>query len=129
MWLHALDILYWWAHVLVISFNLIGWIWAKTRKLHLIIVGLTLGSWLILGIWYGLGYCFLTDWHWQVKRQLGQMNLPNSFITFLLNNQLGFQLSPGIVDLWTGILFSVVVLISLYLNRGFIVSTFKKISR
>jgi glucan phosphoethanolaminetransferase (alkaline phosphatase superfamily) len=126
MWLHALDILYWWAHVLVISFNLLGWIWIKTRKLHLISVGLTLGSWLILGIWYGLGYCFLTDWHWQVKRQLGQMNLPNSFITFLLNDQLGFQLSPSIVDLWTGILFSVVVLISLYLNRGIIVNTLKK---
>lgn len=85
-----------------------------------------MGSWLILGIWYGLGYCFLTDWHWQVKRQLGQMNLPNSFITFLLNDQLGFQLSPSIVDLWTGILFSVVVLISLYLNRGIIVNTLKK---
>ncbi|HBH22291.1 MAG TPA: DUF2784 domain-containing protein [Cytophagales bacterium] len=126
MWLHALDILYWWVHVLVISFNLLGWIWIKTRKLHLISVGLTLGSWLILGIWYGLGYCFLTDWHWQVKRQLGQMNLPNSFITFLLNDQLGFQLSPSIVDLWTGILFSVVVLISLYLNRGIIVNTLKK---
>jgi glucan phosphoethanolaminetransferase (alkaline phosphatase superfamily) len=127
MWLHALDILYWWAHVLVISFNLLGWIWIKTRKLHLISVGLTLvEGWLILGIWYGLGYCFLTDWHWQVKRQLGQMNLPNSFITFLLNDQLGFQLSPSIVDLWTGILFSVVVLISLYLNRGIIVNTLKK---
>ena len=53
---------------------------AKTRKLHLISLGLTTFSWLVPGIWYGFGYCFLTDRHWEIKEKFGQTGLPASFI-------------------------------------------------
>ncbi|MCF1749688.1 DUF2784 domain-containing protein [Mariniradius sediminis] len=80
-------------HSSLILFNLFGWIWKKTRKAHLITISLTLLSWGFLGIWYGWGYCPLTDWHWQVLEKLGKTNLPNSYISYLLDRVLGWQ--PG----------------------------------
>jgi hypothetical protein len=98
-----LDHLLWLAHVVVIVFNLTGWIWRKTRKLHLLVFLATLLSWLVLGLRYGLGYCFLTDWHWQVKQIIGEKNLPSSFIKYFLDSALGTDLNPGFVDWITGI--------------------------
>jgi hypothetical protein len=71
--LQALNIAFFAFHTLVIMFNLAGWIWAKTRKAHLAVLGLTAFSWFALGplLGYQLGYCFCTDWHWQIRRQLG----------------------------------------------------------
>ena len=77
-------------HSLIIIFNLFGWAWRKTRRLNLLSILLTVGSWLIFAPWYGLGYCPCTDWHWQVKKALGQTHLPNNYLTYLL-------------DAWTGI--------------------------
>jgi hypothetical protein len=41
--------------------------------------------WLIAGIWYGFGYCPLTEWHWNVKARLGHLNLPDSYIKYILD--------------------------------------------
>lgn len=115
-----LDTLLWWLHVLVIGFNLLGWIWNSTRRLHLVIVLLTIVSWLILGFWYGFGYCFLTDWHWEIKRELGEADLPSSFITYLLNKQLGWSIPAAIVDWVTALAFGSVFIASCYKNRDLI---------
>lgn len=111
--LRLLDLLLYALHLLIIGFNLLGWIWRRTRPLHLLFVALTAASWLLLGFWYGLGYCFVTDWQWQVKEQLGQRNLPASFIEHFLNGVLGFSFSTEIVDLLTGGLFALAALLSL----------------
>ncbi|MEM9671598.1 MAG: DUF2784 domain-containing protein [Cyclobacteriaceae bacterium] len=111
-----LDTIFWWLHVLVIGFNLTGWIWNSTRRIHLILVLLTVFSWLILGFWYGFGYCFLTDWHWEVKRALGQQHLPNSFITYLVNYQLGFSIPIQVIDMSTAITFVSIIIVSGYRN-------------
>lgn len=58
-------------------------------------------SWFILGIFYGFGYCFLTEWHWQVKYKLGEYDLPYSYIQYLLNEYLGIYLSNMTVDILT----------------------------
>ncbi|MCK5838377.1 MAG: DUF2784 family protein, partial [Bacteroidales bacterium] len=59
-------------HTALTLFNLFGWIWQKTRKLNLIILLLTGFSWFGLGIFYGIGYCPLTDWHYRVLRKMGE---------------------------------------------------------
>ena len=114
--LKLLDIIYLCLHLLVISFNLFGWIWKRTRKLHLIVLAATLFSWLILGLKYGLGYCFLTDWHWEIKMKLGETNLPNSFITYFFDQYTFLNFSPEVVDAITIISFALAILIAIYLN-------------
>ena len=113
--LRLLDVLLYGAHLLVIGFNLLGWIWRKTRPWHLLVVALTIVSWFILGIWYGFGYCFITDWQWQVKKHLGTRGLPASFIEHFLNDVLGFSFSTPLVDAFTGGLFALAVLLSVML--------------
>ncbi|MFP4096690.1 MAG: DUF2784 domain-containing protein [Cyclobacteriaceae bacterium] len=111
-----LDVLLTLAHLLIIGFNLTAWIWRKTRRLHLLSVMLTAFSWLLLGIWYGWGYCFLTDWHWQVKRKLGKTDLPSSFIKFAVDETLGVSSDPFWINIITAVGFGIVTIISVMLN-------------
>ncbi len=116
MWLHLLDIFYTLLHLLIIGFNLFGWIWPATRRLHLYGVLLTAASWLILGMWYGIGYCPITDWQWQVKAQLGEQPLPNSFIKYMVDKLTGNDTDPAMIDTVTAISFAVVFLLAIRLN-------------
>ena len=111
-----LDILFTFVHLLVIGFNLFGWIWKKTRKAHLLVVALTIASWFILGLWKGLGYCLLTDWHWRIKEKLGETNLPNSFIKYFADKITGTSINPQLVDAVTLILFLLIIIITVYFN-------------
>lgn len=111
-----LDVFYTILHLMIIVFNLTGWIFKSTRKLHLFVVAITCFCWLILGIWYGFGYCPVTEWQWKVKEQLGESNLPASFITYLINNLLGGTVSEKIIINGTGIIFLVVIIITVYFN-------------
>lgn len=111
-----LDILYTIAHLILIGFNLLGWIWRKTRRLHLVTITLTILSWLVLGIWYGWGYCPLTDWHWNVKEQLGEKNLPASFIKYFLDRITGESINSKWVDAVTVAGLGVAVLAAVYVN-------------
>lgn len=114
--LSFLNILFTIAHLALIVFNLAGWIWKKTRKAHLIVLSLTTFSWFVLGIWYGWGYCPLTDWHWQVKEKLGETNLPNSFIKYLADKITGSDINPSIVDgITVGCLIAAIIA-SVYVN-------------
>lgn len=111
-----LDVLFFVVHILIIGFNLFGWLIPKFRKAHLWLVAATLFSWLVLGIWKGWGYCILTDWHWDVKRELGERNLPNSFIKYLTNNVLGFDWSSNTVDMITLGTFVIAIVLSIRVN-------------
>ncbi len=55
-------------------------------------------SWFVLGIWKGWGYCILTDWEWDIKRELGETQLPSSFTAYLANNIFGLGWSRALVD-------------------------------
>lgn len=116
MWLHLLDLFYTLLHLLIIGFNLLGWIWRATRRWHLYSVLLTAGSWLLLGIWYGIGYCPITDWQWNVKTRLGERDLPNSFVKYQLDKLTYLDINPTWIDIGTAISFAIVFLITLYLN-------------
>lgn len=103
-------------HTALILFNLFGWIWDTTRRWNLAILLLTAFSWFGLGIWYGFGYCPSTDWHWQVRRELGYTDMPNSYIKFLIEQLTGLNLSAALVDTATAIFFFLALIISLYVN-------------
>ena len=96
--LNFLDIFFIVFHSLIIIFNLFGWLWKKTRRANLLLLIITGLSWFVLGIWYGIGYCPLTDWHWQVLKGLGDNNLPNSYVKYLLDRVTGADFSSDLVD-------------------------------
>jgi uncharacterized protein DUF2784 len=114
--LQILDFLLSIVHLVLIGFNLLGWIWPQTRKAHLITIVATAASWFILGIWYGMGYCPVTDWQWDVKEKLGETNLPNSFIKYFADKVTGNDLSPSLIDTITVIFFVIAALLSVYVN-------------
>jgi hypothetical protein len=114
--LRLLDALLTLLHLIIIGFNLTGWIWSRTRRLHLIVAGLTASSWFVLGIWYGMGYCPITDWQWRVKERLGERNLPASFITYYADKISGRHFSDQVINMVTVSLFAIAVAGSLYFN-------------
>jgi len=112
-----LDIFFVVLHTSLIFFNLLGWIWKKTRVLNMVIVVLTGSSWLILGLITGtLGYCPLTDWHFTVLEKLGNTGLPSSYIKYLTDRLTGLDVNAMLVDNLTLYAFLAVLLISLICN-------------
>lgn len=103
-------------HFILILFNLFGWIWKSTRRLNLITLLLTGGSWFILGIFYGSGYCPFTDWHFKVLQKLGHLNLPNSYIKYITDRLTGLDFNTELVDTVTLVLFLLALVISIYIN-------------
>lgn len=112
----VLDYLLTFIHFLIIGCNLFAWIWVKTRKLHLYVVGVTLFCWIVLGFWFGIGYCPITDWQWQIKRELGESNLPNSFVKYQLDRITGKSFSDTTVDLVTLVSFLLAISCSVKVN-------------
>ena len=105
--LHLANYFFYAFHGVLILFNLFGWLYRKTRKLNLITLLITFASWFILGIWKGWGYCFLTDWHYSVLRELGERELPVSYIAFLAQKMTGWLPNAALVNmltLWLGVL-------------------------
>lgn len=111
-----LDIFLTFLHLAIIFFNLFGWIPAYTRKAHLISILLTAASWFLLGIWFGIGYCPITEWQWNIKEQLGETNLPASFITYYGEKITGTELNDETINIVTVVCFAFAVIMSLYVN-------------
>lgn len=111
-----LDTFFFVFHSSVIVFNVLGWAWKKTRRANLAALLLTAGSWVVLGFWKGFGYCPSTDWHWHVRRQLGKDDMPRSYMKFLADAVLGWDVPAAWVDAATvaGLLLALAV--SAYLN-------------
>ncbi len=114
MLLHLTDLLLTLLHLAIISFNLFGWIWKP--RLHLTLVLLTLACWFVLGIWFGWGYCPVTDLQWRVKESLGEKDLPGSFIKYYADWICGRPISAALIDKLTAACFFSAVLISIYIN-------------
>jgi hypothetical protein len=113
---HIADKFFYVFHVSLILFNLFGWIPKSLRKWNLLALLLTAFSWFVLGIFYGFGYCFLTDWHWNVRDKLGYSTESNSYIHFLITQLTPVEIQEPTVDVWTAILFFVALAISIFLN-------------
>lgn len=116
MFLKAIDIFFLLFHSSLIVFNLFGWIWKPTRKANLITLLLTGASWFLLGIFYGIGYCPLTDWHWNILQSLGEHNLPNSYIQYLIIRIFHVNLDAQLVEIATAAGFFIALFCSLFIN-------------
>jgi len=101
---------------MIILFNLFGWIFSAAKKAHFFSILITAFCWFILGIWFGWGYCPLTDWQWHIKARLGKTNLPASFITWSANELTGTRFSDTFINLLTLLLFIAAAAISVYFN-------------
>ncbi len=114
--LHIANLFLYTFHTALIFFNLFGWLHLKLRKLNLISLLVTFGSWFLLGLWKGWGYCFLTDWHYQILRTMGERNIPSSYIAFMVKKISGWTPSSELVDSLTVGLALLALLCSLYVN-------------
>jgi hypothetical protein len=114
---YILDIFFVVFHTSLILFNIVGWVWKRTRILNLALLLLTGLSWLFLGLAVGtLGYCPLTDWHFSVLEKLGTTGLPSSYIEYLTERITGFDCSASLVDKSTLGVYLAALAISLILN-------------
>lgn len=114
--LKILNLFFFAFHTVLILFNILGWLVPRWRLANFVTLSLTAFSWFVLGIWYGWGYCFCTDWHWQVREMLGYENMSSSYIHFLILKLTGFDFSKDLVDSVTVIVFFSAFAISAYLN-------------
>ena len=100
-------------HALLVLFNMVGWAWKRTRVLHLVTVGLTAFSWFVIGAFWGWGYCPCTDWHAQIRRQLGHADAGSTWLQQMIHRFFGFSLSRSTADWITGSVFAFIVLATL----------------
>ncbi|MEZ6126126.1 MAG: DUF2784 family protein [Planctomycetaceae bacterium] len=106
MSLQLLNLAFFVGHDALIAFNLVGWIWKRTRRLHRVTIAATLFSWLVMGAWYGWGYCLCTDWHFRIRRELGIHGGESSYTQLLLNSLPGVSVSR-----WTANVITVAALL------------------
>ena len=111
-----LNIFFFIFHTVFTLFNIVGWVFPKTRKLHLATMLLTAISWFGLGIWYGWGYCFCTDWHWRVREAMGYHDHSNSYVHFLLLKLTGKNFDPQLVENVTLWVFLLSFVLSVFFN-------------
>lgn len=114
--LEFLNIILHFAHIFLIIFNLFGWLVPRMRRAHLISILLVFISWFGLGIFYGWGYCPITDWHWQVQHEIGVSNLPSSYIKLLLDSIFSADIKPLFVDILTLVSFLLAFAVSIWIN-------------
>jgi hypothetical protein len=114
--LRLLDGLFVVFHSGLVLFNLVGWAFRKTRRIHLVVISATIASWVGLGFFFGFGYCPSTDWHWEVKRALGERQLPASWIKYYADNITGMNLDATTIDVLVGVLGFAALTLSIALN-------------
>jgi hypothetical protein len=77
---------------------------------------LTTFSWFILGILYGFGFCFCTEWHYQVRMKLGYLDMPSSYVKFLIDSVTGLDVNATLVDIFTLTFFLLALIASIFIN-------------
>ena len=113
---YLLNIFFFVFHTVFTLFNIVGWLFSKTRNLNLITLLLTAFSWFVVGMWKGIGFCYCTEWHWQVREHLGYTDQTNSYIHFLILKLTGANLSVSLVETATMIGFAISLIMSVWLN-------------
>lgn len=110
MMLEAFDWLFHLVHILVIVINSTFWMSFRTLNISRMTLLSTLISWLGFGFFYGFGYCFLTDWHWKLKHQMGDVNLPPSYLKLVLDRTLRQDFDANLLDKMTIMIFLVSIM-------------------
>lgn len=110
------NIFFWVFHTLLILFNMLGWIWRCTRKWNLICLLATAVSWFVMGLRYGIGYCLCTDWHFQIREQMGIYDGAETYIQLLAAKLTGLQIPTSVLNPIAGVVFGVSIVMSVTLN-------------
>lgn len=114
--LQGLNVFFLIFHSLLIVFNCLGWAWRRARKWNLITLAATAFSWLVMGLWHGIGYCICTDWHWRVRAALGYHDQDDSYIDFLVRTLSGWTPPHDLTRAVAGWVFGVSIVLSVSLN-------------
>ncbi len=89
-------------HLAIVVFSITGWLFAKTRTAHLILLLATLVYWYGFGPilrrkgWYG--HCLVTDLQWELKKRLGHDVPAWGYIKYLTDRISGRDTDEKIVD-------------------------------
>lgn len=103
-------------HIAIILFVMLGWLVPQWLMMHLVLTMLTLGSWFILGHWFGHGYCPVSSWHWRLKGALGDGRPEGTYIHLLLQRLSGRALQSAAVDRFVVVVTLLIAGISIALN-------------
>jgi hypothetical protein len=104
-----LDVACFVLHTMLIAFNMVGWMWRRTRAVHRLTLGATIFSWFVLGIWYGWGYCVCADWHFQIRRELGYVDVDTSYLQLLARQVAGLAISRTLADVTAMIVLALIL--------------------
>jgi MFS superfamily sulfate permease-like transporter len=85
-----LDIMFDILHILLVIFIVTGWLFPNLQKIHLVVVLLTGCSWIIFG--NELNNCILTEWHFNILRKMGIINLPDTYTQYALKRITGLAI-------------------------------------
>ncbi len=97
-WLSLANVALFVFHTALILFNVLGWLVPKWRRWNLVTLGLTLFSWAIMGLWYGMGYCICTDLHWRVREAMGIHETASSYLVLLVRLISGWDPPVNLVN-------------------------------
>jgi len=114
--LMTLNILFFAVHTALVVFNVFGWIPRRTRRWNLVCLLATAASWFVMGLWHGIGYCILTDWHWQVRHALGFKDSNLSYIQLMVQEVSGWTPSDSLASNVAAVTFVVSLTMSIGLN-------------
>ncbi len=96
---NTLDVFFNILHIIIILINCFGWAFKKTLMLNLILLLTTMLSWTILGVFFGLGFCFLTNLHFALLGELKPTNIPFSYLDYLLIENFNLKVSSQTISL------------------------------
>lgn len=100
--LQALNILFHILHLGLLAFVIIGLFFSRLIRFHFPVLVVIWFSWTVLGLYIGtIGYCPLTDWHWQVKRAMGEFGMPPSYIDYIIQQSTGTDVDNTTITLFT----------------------------
>lgn len=63
-----------------------------------------------------MGYCPLTDWHFRILEKLGERNLPDSYVMYLIKRTTRIEIDSILVDKFTLYLFLAALVFSVIFN-------------
>ncbi len=98
-------------HILLVIFIVSGWFFPDLRKMHLVVVLLTGCSWIIFG--NELNNCILTEWHFNILRKMGIINLPDTYTQYALKRITGLMIPKSTALLITRICWLLSLLLSI----------------
>ena len=116
--LRLLDLLMHALHLSVIGFFLVGWLLPSLLLWHFLLSLSILFSWLVLGYFFGFGYCLITDLQWRLKASMGEQPETPYYVKYMLNRCGGAHVPAHLSDAVTTWLFFGVLIVSTGLMAG-----------